>query len=683
VTTLLGSDSVGDSFANLNANTGYAQNPGNSGGLIAVAGGVAKFVNYYCFNTSSTQVSFALYSSTKDLLASTPAYARASAGNWLTVPLPGDVEIIEGEKYFLVVRGNGYNQIGMISNSTGSDFWNNATLPTFPTWPDPLPGRSGGGTIGELSLYISGDAAANGPAITDITTTRYSEPFTITGTNFGDVQGTVSLGGINQTVNSWTPTSITCGCSRGTLKYGTYDVLVTADGAQTAAAPTDLLPQTDWDYVDLAGTLAPSVNRLTATPTDLAAGMQVSWQSNQAGKSIGVYSDGSFVCDADVTSFPAQAWSLADGWGTSGTQTISQVAAVAPIITTTTLGTITVGTAYSLQLLASGDVPITWTRYAGTIPAGLTLSASGQLSGTPTAPGANYNFTVEASNAIGADTQVYTGYVGQEPAFTGETIPQLRVGVPYSGMIQHTGFPEPVFSTAGGAMPAGMTLDSTGLVHGTPTTAGAYGVNIRQTNSVTSVDLFISGSVLAAFTVPVITTTTLPQMSQNVAYDQQIEFTGNPNPTLAVQSGTLPAGLVLETTGRLHGTPTVAAAYSFTVRATNSQGFDDQLFTGSVSAALSPPVITTTALQQPYRTVPYSQQIYATGNPAPTFALQTGTLPAGLTLSSSGLLSGIPTTTGLSNFTVRATNSQGFDDQAYTVNVLPAPNGYAVRVTLV
>ncbi len=78
-----------------------------------------------------------------------------------------------------------------------------------------------------------------------------------------------------------------------------------------------------------------------------------------------------------------------------------------PTITTTSLTALQVGVAFSQQLAATGDAPITWT---GTVPDGLTLSSTGLLSGTPTTAGA-YSFTVTATNAGGSDADVFAGTV--------------------------------------------------------------------------------------------------------------------------------------------------------------------------------------------------------------------------------------------------------------------------------
>ena len=85
--------------------------------------------------------------------------------------------------------------------------------------------------------------------------------------------------------------------------------------------------------------------------------------------------------------------------------TISENAAAAPSITTSSLPDGKVGEAYSQTLSATGTTPITWGIDSGNLPAGLTLDeATGEISGTPTAAG-TASFTVKAENSAGSDTK--------------------------------------------------------------------------------------------------------------------------------------------------------------------------------------------------------------------------------------------------------------------------------------
>src|SRR5579872_3377258 len=71
-----------------------------------------------------------------------------------------------------------------------------------------------------------------------------------------------------------------------------------------------------------------------------------------------------------------------------------------PVITTATLPAATVGVAYSQTIAETGGVqPFTWSISAGNLPAGLTVSSSGVISGTPTGTPITAKFTVTVSDA--------------------------------------------------------------------------------------------------------------------------------------------------------------------------------------------------------------------------------------------------------------------------------------------
>ena len=86
------------------------------------------------------------------------------------------------------------------------------------------------------------------------------------------------------------------------------------------------------------------------------------------------------------------------------TVTGGSVQGTAPTITTATLPNGTAGTAYNQTLAATGDTPITWSVDNGTLPTGLSLAATGIISGTPATAGTS-TFTVKATNAAGSGTK--------------------------------------------------------------------------------------------------------------------------------------------------------------------------------------------------------------------------------------------------------------------------------------
>jgi hypothetical protein len=172
----------------------------------------------------------------------------------------------------------------------------------------------------------------------------------------------------------------------------------------------------------------------------------------------------------------------------SGPETI--VIDPAALTLTNTLPNGTVGVAYSATIGASGGTsPYSCSITAGTLPAGLTLTAC-TVSGTPTTAGTN-NVTVmvtdsgsPAKNVSGNETIVI------HPSGTlslTATLPVATVGVPYTYTLQATGGTPPyTYSLTAGSLPPGITLNSDGTISGTPTAPGASSFTATVTDSATT-----------------------------------------------------------------------------------------------------------------------------------------------------------------------------------------------------
>ncbi len=339
-------------------------------------------------------------------------------------------------------------------------------------------------------------------------------------------------------------------------------------------------------------------------------------------------------------------------------------------ITTSTLPSGTVGVAYSQPLVATGGVrPYSWTVSAGTLPPGLSLSSAGTLSGTPTADG-NYSFTVRATDAASqAATRALSLQVGAALTVTTSSLPSGTIGTAYSSQLTASGGTGPFsWAITSGTLPAGLTLSSAGLVSGTPTAAGSstFIVQVTDASSRTATKA-LTLQVSASIT---ITTTTLPGGTVGTSYSQQLSAAGGATPyAWTIASGSLPAGLTLSASGVISGTPTAAGSPSFTVRVTDAASRTaTQSLTITVSSSLT---IGTTSLPGGIVGVGYSQQLAAAGGTTPyAWVVSSGTLPPGLSLSSTGVLSGTPTTAGSVTFTVRVTDAASrTDTQALTLTV--------------
>ena len=141
--------------------------------------------------------------------------------------------------------------------------------------------------------------------------------------------------------------------------------------------------------------------------------------------------------------------------------------------------------------------------------------------------------------------------------------------------------------------------------------------------------------------------------------------------TYIVMAGALPSGITLNpTTGALGGT-VPAVGSSFRIRATSDLG-GCQL-ERDYSIVVVCPEITLSGLTGGTVGVPYNQTITASppaGNN--TFLLNSGQLPPGLSLSTSGVLSGTPTQGGVFSFRVRVSGFSGcFGFRDYVLSFLP------------
>jgi hypothetical protein len=335
-------------------------------------------------------------------------------------------------------------------------------------------------------------------------------------------------------------------------------------------------------------------------------------------------------------------------------------------LTVTSLPNGMVNVPYSSTIgVTGGTAPYSCTITAGTLPAGLTLGANCLVSGTPTVAG-TANLTVKATDSSNPQEST-TGPVSLtiNPAaltLTVTSLPNGMVNVPYSSTIGVTGGTAPYSCTiTAGTLPAGLTLGANCLVSGTPTVAGTANLTVKATDS-SNPQESTTGPVSLTITPAELklTVSSLPNGTVGTPYSSTIGVSGGTSPySCIITAGTLPAGLTLGANCLVSGTPTVAGTANLTVKATDSSNPQEST-TGPVSLTINPAAVTLTLTSPPAGTinVPYMGSVGVAGGTAPyTCTLTAGTLPTGLTLGANCAISGTPTTSGSSTFTVKATDS--------------------------
>ena len=361
------------------------------------------------------------------------------------------------------------------------------------------------------------------------------------------------------------------------------------------------------------------------------------------------------------------------------------VPAPAVAVNPATLPNPTAGAAYSQTLTATGGAaPYTFALTAGALPNGIALASGGALSGTSTASG-TFAFTIAATDANGQmGDRAYTLVVAVPTlAVTPVTLPAGTAGTAYSQTLTISGGIAPYTAALSGVLPAGLTFNAaTRSFSGTPTQSGTFNISVTVTDSTGGTAATITTPYTLSIAAPSLTLTpaTVPSGTGGVAYAQMFSASGGIAPySYTVSAGALPQGLTLNaSTGALAGTPSVAGSFNFSITGkdstTGAAGSVTQAYTLPVSA----PAITLTPETLPAGlfAVSYPLQLTAVGGTAPyRYAVTSGALPAGLTLSNQGLFTGAPNAAGTFTVTITVTDALNFTGlRVYTLTVAPRPD---------
>lgn len=316
---------------------------------------------------------------------------------------------------------------------------------------------------------------------------------------------------------------------------------------------------------------------------------------------------------------------------------------------------------YSQQMTAiGGRGPYTWALYSGEFPSGLSLDGqTGVISGTPSVVGSKIIvFSVTDSDGR-VSYKDFTLNVASPLSIITATVPNGLKNEPYSEAVRIGGGIGPYVFTAGGQLPAGLSLNSdTGIISGTPTIAGYTTVSVTVTDSSWPTPLTTTQNIGIRVTslLTITSSAVLPNVKKGVAINPVILVAkGGPSPyNWALDSGVLPSGITLDSaTGQLSGTPAVPGDFIFTLAVSDANSARaTKQFIWHVSDTLT---ILTESIPDGAIGVPYSFTLQACGGIPKSYSwgVKNGTLPSGLSLNPvTGTIIGLPTTRQSYSFTV-------------------------------
>ncbi len=420
--------------------------------------------------------------------------------------------------------------------------------------------------------------------------------------------------------------------------------------------------------------------QLTATPAGLAYQWSITAGALPAGLNLnaqtGVISGmpkaggtSTFTVSASNSQFPQP-----------GTKQLS--IGILQVSTPSPLPGATLGTFYSITFNES-DGPVSgfyiWQANQPLPPPGLTLNSNGVLSGTPTSTG-NFNFpimVVEDKFGLQATKNFSLTVAGAVSITTPSPLLNGDANSPYQATLNANGGTPPYRWIAPNGLPVGLNLDpNAGIINGTPLVAGTTVFTIQVTDSANS-GASAKFSLTINQALKITNPSPLPSGTVATAYSQAISAIGGQGPySFSVQTtpfnpNPAPPGLALSASGVLSGIPTTAGMYNFGVLLIDGTGAQVSM---SFALTITPQLAFSTASPLPSGTVgvAYSQKIDAVGGTAPyTFFI--GNPPPGLTINTSGVLSGTPTAPGTFTFDAAVTDStQASVTKTYQLSVVSA-----------
>ncbi|MFN0112306.1 MAG: beta strand repeat-containing protein [Blastocatellia bacterium] len=488
-------------------------------------------------------------------------------------------------------------------------------------------------------------------------TVNYSVATNASGSQRG---GSINIGGQSLTILQ------DAGCSY-TVSPTSQNVAA-AGGMSTASVTTtsscEWMASSNVNWITITSSLAPDRGE------KLSAGGNPSIKNGVAGTG-----NGSVAYTVGANAGPARSGTF---FAAGQLVTVNQASGCSNTVSPANLSAGQVGANYSQQLSSSGVGSTTWSVSVGSLPPGLTLNpGSGLLSGVPTISG-TFSFTVRAtdSSSNGCYGEMpYTLVINCQPLNitpTTATLPNAIAGATYNQTLALTGGSGPTnWTISAGSLPAGMSLNpTTGVLSGTITVTGTFNFTVKATVSSSGCFTTRPYSITIGCQTITVNEALLATATFNSSYSQTVTQTGGVGGIAwTVSSGSLPAGLTLSTGGQITGAPMATGSFPVTLRATDANNcFGEKAFTLTVNCASFN--MTPETLNQGTVSASYSQQLAQTGaTNSVTWSLRSGPLPTNLTLSSGGLISGVPNVAGSFPITVRATEAVTgcFTDKAYTL----------------
>ena len=534
---------------------------------------------------------------------------------------------------------------GLISGSTTATGTSNVTISAS---------NAGGTGNAALFLTVLPPAPVIGSALTATAANNIGFSYQITASNNPTGFGASNLPS-GLTVN--TTTGVISGTTTAT---GTSNVSLSASNAGGTGTATLLLTVLPPPPVITSALARTSGNGASFNYQITATNTPSSFAASGLPSGLAVNTSTGVISGSTTATGTSNVVISAINTGGTGTATLAlTVLPPPPVISSVLTATATNGANFTYQIGASNSP----TSFAASgLPSGLTVNNStGVISGSTTATGTS-NVAISAINTGGTGTATLALTVlPPPPGISSALTATVANGASFSYQIGATNNPT---SFNANGLPTGLNINSsTGLISGSTTATGTSSV------AISAINIGGTGTATLVLTVlpppPVISSPLVATATNGANFTYQIAATNSPT---SFATGALPSGLnVNATTGVISGSTTETGTNDVAISAINTGG------TGTATLVLTvlppPPVITSMLVATATYGANFSYQITATNNPT---GFGAAGLPSGITINTtSGLISGTATRTGISDVTISAVNTGGTGNATLALTVVP------------
>ncbi len=354
-----------------------------------------------------------------------------------------------------------------------------------------------------------------------------------------------------------------------------------------------------------------------------------------------------------------------------------------------------VGTAYNIRLLAGDNSgngpPYSFVLQGGALPSGLSLNSDGTISGTPTQSGDSSFGVLLIDNAdyclhTSPQTCAWREFsisIAPRVLVTTQSAPGGTVGAAYSLPLQAqmssgpgevSPASQPFAWSFTGDLPPGLSLDaSSGLVSGTPTTAGSYLATFKAAlpdgrSDTKALQIVVRDPIkIAPIGIPA------KGSEVGIAISTKLTATGGAGTyTWTLAAGSLPTGVTLGPDGTLAGTPKTSGKFAFTAKASDTEG---RTQTASATLVVASKLgFKTVALKTARVGKLYGATLKTLGGVAPVkWKILGGKLPTGIRFQKKlGAFAGTARRAGTYRVSVQATDALGVTSKKTFVLVVKA-----------